>query len=116
MADSCGTRSPSPHWPLGGVLVTGVRGGVGLAMNPPPRLPRRSTMSRDEATGAISVQVPTKVYGDDAYPVWYRRPLPLDAPSARFYGFKPESVLLRKGEIRCEGALPLPCDIRLDRD
>lgn len=73
-------------------------------------------MSSDEATGAISVQVPTKVYGDDAYPVWYRRPLPLDAPSARFYGFKPESVLLRKGEIRCEGAMPLLCDIRLDRD
>jgi hypothetical protein len=42
------------------------------------------------AEGAVQVQVPMKVYGDDAYPVWHRRPLPLDAPRARYPGFKPE--------------------------
>lgn len=68
------------------------------------------------SAGAISVQVPTKVYGDDAYPVWHRRPLPLDAPSARYFGSKTETVRLRKGDVRREGAMPLTCDIMLDRD
>jgi uncharacterized protein len=74
------------------------------------------TVTKLTADGAVRVQVPTKVYGDDAYPVWYRRPLPLDAPTARYYGTKSETLLLNKGEIRREGALPLTCDIALDRD
>lgn len=70
----------------------------------------------DVKNGAVREQIPMKIRGDDAYPVWHRRPLPLDAPRARYFGFKPETVLLRKGEIRREGAMPLPCDIQLDRD
>ena len=70
----------------------------------------------DPKDGAAVVQQPLRVYGDDAYPAWHRRPLPLDAPRARFFGFKPETIVLKKGSIRREGALPLPCDILLERD
>ena len=31
----------------------------------------------------VSRIVPTRIAGNDAYPVWYRRPLPLDSPPAR---------------------------------
>lgn len=60
--------------------------------------------------------LPTRIYGDNAYPVPYRKPLTLDAPRARYPGFKPGSVILKKGTIRREGALPLPCDIVFERD
>jgi predicted acyl esterase len=66
--------------------------------------------------GAVQSQVLMKVYGDDAYPAWHRRPQPLDAARVRYPGFKPETVHLRAGEIRTEGALPLPSDIMLERD
>ena len=57
-----------------------------------------------------------KIYGDDAYPVWHRKLLPLESPRARYPGFKQETVRLKEGEIRREGAKPLECDIILDRD
>ena len=57
-----------------------------------------------------------RIYGDPAYPVAYRRALPLEAPRARFPGFKPGQTLLKKGTIRREGAKPLPCDIIRERD
>lgn len=65
---------------------------------------------------ATSQRIATRIYGNDAYPVWHRRALPPDAPRARYPGFKPEQVLLRKGEVRRNGALPLPVDIVLERD
>jgi predicted acyl esterase len=57
-----------------------------------------------------------RIYGDDAYPVPYRRALPLDAPRARYTGFKPGVTILKAGTVRREGALPLPCDIVFERD
>lgn len=45
-----------------------------------------------------------------------RPSLPVNAPSARYPGFKPETLLLKKGSIRLKGYMPLPCDIILDRD
>ena len=45
-----------------------------------------------------------------------RPALPVDAPSARYTGYKPETLLLKKGSIRLKGYLPLPCDIILERD
>lgn len=70
----------------------------------------------DDPQGAVVVKLPTRIYGDDAYPVWYRRAFPYDHPRARFAGFRPETVLLREGEVRTEGALPLGTDILIDRD
>jgi len=69
-----------------------------------------------EEKGVFIRQVPMKVKGDDKYAVWHRRPLPLQAPRARYFGFAQETVLLRKGEIRRDGAMPLLCDIYLDRN
>lgn len=37
-------------------------------------------------------------------------------PDARYTGYKPEKLLLKKGSIRLEGYMPLPCDIVLERD
>lgn len=36
--------------------------------------------------------------------------------SARYTGFKPEKILLKKGSIRLKGYMPLQCDIILERD
>lgn len=57
-----------------------------------------------------------RIYGNDAYPVSYRRLRSIDAPRARYTGFKPETVTLRAGTIRRHGAKPLPCDIVFERD
>ncbi|KAH7175365.1 hydrolase CocE/NonD family protein [Dactylonectria macrodidyma] len=45
-----------------------------------------------------------------------RRLLPTDAPRARYPGFKPETLVLKAGTIRREGAKELPCDIIFERD
>ncbi len=45
-----------------------------------------------------------------------RGALPVTSPCARYTGYKPETVLLKKGSIRLKGYMPLPCDIILERD
>lgn len=45
-----------------------------------------------------------------------RKALPVDAPRVRYPGFKPEKLVLKAGSVRREGAMPLPCDILLERD
>ncbi|WP_413729947.1 CocE/NonD family hydrolase [Sodalis sp. RH22] len=78
-------------------------------------------MPRLSFAGAVSqngekIMLKTRIYGDAAYPVWYRRPLPLNAPRARYPGFAPGITVLKKGTVRREGARPLPCDILFERD
>lgn len=67
-------------------------------------------------TGAVSVERPLRIYGDDAHPVYFRRPLPLDTPRARVPSFPAGRTTLRKGTVHRDGALPLSCDIVLERD
>lgn len=64
----------------------------------------------------MAEKIPLRVYGDDAYPTYFRRPLPLDVPRVRYPGFNPGTEILRKGTVRRTGAMPLPCDILLERD
>ena len=64
----------------------------------------------------VSKLVPTRIAGNDSYPVWYRRPLPLDSPPARYPGFRPQTKLLKAGTLRRKGAMPLPTDILFERD
>lgn len=45
-----------------------------------------------------------------------RKALPVNAPRVRYPGFKPETLVLKSGSVRREGAMPLPCDILLERD
>lgn len=40
----------------------------------------------------------------------------VESPSARYTGFKQETLLLKKESIRLKGYMPLPCDIILERD
>ena len=49
-----------------------------------------------------------------AYPL--RKALPVDAPRVRYPGFNPDTLILKAGSVRREGAMPLPCDILLERD
>jgi predicted acyl esterase len=58
----------------------------------------------------------TRIYGSDKAEVPYRKALPLDAPRARYTGFKPGKTVLKKGTVRRVGAKPLPCDIVFERD
>jgi hypothetical protein len=62
------------------------------------------------------VQGAIRIHGDDAYPVYMRRLLPTDAPRARYTRFKQETVILKKGTVRREGANPLSSDILFERD
>jgi hypothetical protein len=57
-----------------------------------------------------------RIYGNDSYPVIYRKAQPIDSPRARYPGFKPGTTLLKAGTVRREGAKVLPCDIFFDRD
>lgn len=45
-----------------------------------------------------------------------RNALDVNDKCARYTGFKPEKVLLKKGSIRLKNYMPLPCDILLERD
>ena len=73
-------------------------------------------------TGAPDlITLPTKVYPapdapDGLFPVKYRKAIPVDAPRARYLGFKPGRSILKAGTIRRAGALPLPVDIVFERD
>ncbi|CAG9945036.1 unnamed protein product [Clonostachys rosea f. rosea IK726] len=57
-----------------------------------------------------------RIYGNDAYQAKFRRSRPIDAPRARYTGFKNETITLKSGTIRREGALALTCDILFERD
>jgi hypothetical protein len=57
-----------------------------------------------------------RIYGNDSYPVIYRKAQPIDSPRARYPGFKPGTTLLKAGTVRREGAKVLPCDIFFERD
>lgn len=69
-----------------------------------------------QAGNATSPNRNLRIYGDDAHPVPFRRLLPLEAPRARYPGFKPGRMILKKGTIHRVGARPLTCDILFERD
>ena len=54
--------------------------------------------------------------GGKAMTVPVRPGLSVDDPKARYAGFHPETVILKKGSIRMKDAKPLECDILLQRD
>ena len=41
---------------------------------------------------------------------------PLSDPESNFKGFNPGTTLLPRGYVHEEGALPLPCEIIMERD
>lgn len=57
-----------------------------------------------------------RIYGNDSYPITYRRALPNDAARARYPGFDNTTYLLKAGSIRRDGAKALECDIIWERD
>lgn len=71
------------------------------------------TAGEDEAIISVTSQ---RIYGNDSYPVYYRRAVETSAPRARYPGFNQSTLLLKAGTVRREGALELPCDIMFERD
>jgi predicted acyl esterase len=53
---------------------------------------------------------------NDRIEVLFRKAAPIEVPEARYPGFKPSMMVLPKGFVQKEGALPLPCDILFERD
>ncbi|WP_288179803.1 hypothetical protein, partial [Bacteroides sp. CAG:633] len=45
-----------------------------------------------------------------------RKALPVSADRVRYPGFRQETLVLKAGSVRREGAKPLTCDILLERD
>jgi predicted acyl esterase len=66
--------------------------------------------------GSSIIKGGLKIYGNDNYPVWYRKAGGLDSLRVRYLGFKPSTTILKKGSIRRPGAKPLDCDIVFERD
>jgi hypothetical protein len=73
-------------------------------------------VAAQQAQGPQIVPGTLKIYGNDAYPVLYRKNQPVDVPRVRYPGFKPSTTILKKGSIRNEGSKVLPCDIIMERD
>ncbi len=65
-------------------------------------MPERTMIMHDKGGNEMTVPV--------------RNALPVSSPCARYTGYKPEKLLLKKGSIRLKGYMPLPCDIVLERD
>ncbi len=68
------------------------------------------------AADADEAIIATKTYSGKDFPVYYRQVLKPEAVRARYTGFQPETVVLKAGTIRREGAMALPTDILLQRD
>lgn len=93
----------------------------GVAACRPERNGDNGNRGAARATEPDFVVIPTKIYPtpdapDGLFPVKYRKPLPIDAPRARYPGFKPGVATLKAGTVRREGARPLPVDIIFERD
>jgi predicted acyl esterase len=94
---------------IGSIAIAGVMGGWYAKKRYFTKWPGADIAPQSE-------RLPMRIYGDDAYPVFFRRPLPPDSPPARYPGFNPGSTLLKKGTIRRKGAMPLACDMVFERD
>ncbi len=57
-----------------------------------------------------------KIQGNNHFPVIFRKPLSVTSSQVRYPGYHPEKAILRTGTTRTPGAMPLMCDIMLERD
>lgn len=69
-------------------------------------------------TQAVSAQLQVVIHTAEGkeMTVPLRKALPVSADRARYPGFKQETLVLKAGSVRREGAKPLSCDILLERD
>ncbi len=74
-----------------------------------------ASLSAWSSAGAETV-IPKTFENGETINVYYRKGLPPEAARARAGQFKTETMVLKKGTIRREGALALPCDILFEKD
>lgn len=72
--------------------------------------------AEDSSEEAQIVQGTIRIYGNDSYPIPYRKALNNSTPRARYTGFNPSTKTLKSGTIRRDGAKTLICDIIFERD
>ena len=75
-----------------------------------------TAVNAGSAGAADTVVIPQKMGSGETVEVYYRKGNPLKAPKVRAVEFKQETLLLKKGTIRREGTMPLPCDILMEKD
>ena len=66
--------------------------------------------------GASAQRITLSNADGERFDVKLRRALPVSAERVRYPGFHPDTLILKKGTIRREGSMPLPCDIKMLRD
>jgi predicted acyl esterase len=72
---------------------------------------------RVTSLGPVSTLLPIKIYGNDSYMAYHRRPLALDTLRARYpSSFPAGTFTLKNGTVRRDGAKVLMCDIVVERD
>lgn len=64
----------------------------------------------------VTMSLPQKMDNGETIEVYYRKGNSIDAPRARGAELKQETLLLKAGTIRREGAKPLTCDIVMEKD
>ena len=64
----------------------------------------------------VTMSLPQKMDNGETIEVYYRKGNSVDAPRARGAELKSETLLLKAGTIRREGAKPLTCDIVMEKD
>jgi predicted acyl esterase len=73
-------------------------------------------LAQNNTQSAEIVQGTLRIYGNDSYPIQYRRALTNGAARARYPGFAPSTTILKAGSIHRDGAKALTCDILFERD
>lgn len=74
------------------------------------------TLSGSSASADSTVTTIPQKFGDEVVDVYYRKGQPITADRVRAAEFKTETMILKAGTIRREGALPLTCDILFEKD
>lgn len=112
------TRSKKVFLSLGIALMLGGSLHVG-AQTPSPATsiaPMEGAAVSQAQEASTVVKIPQVMDDGETVEVSYRKGLPVTADRARVPEFKTETMVLKAGSIRYEGAKPLSCDILFEKD
>lgn len=73
-------------------------------------------LSGSAAAESTVVKITQKMDNGETVEVYYRKGQPITADRVRAADFKTETMILKAGTIRREGAMPLTCDILFEKD
>lgn len=97
---------------LGGSLHAGAQAPLPATSSAPME---KTTVSQAQEASTV-VKIPQVMDDGETVEVAYRKGLPVTADRARVPEFQTETMVLKAGTIRYEGAKPLSCDILFEKD